>query len=171
MNEMQCKVCREKKDVNDFAWRRKGKGLRDIYCKACRKAYHRDHYLRNKARYLENARARTRRIHHLRTEWLIMYLREHPCVDCGETDPVVLEFDHVEGKKEFNVGAGFRGDWSFERVVREINKCEVVCANCHRRRTSKRGGFLKGLLLAQDAKTLDLGAGEENRTPVIRLEI
>ena len=64
-----------------------------------------------------------------------------PGVDCWETDPLVLEFDHLAGK-EFAVSAGMRGR-NWEAVLREIDKCEVVCANCHRRRTARRGGFVR----------------------------
>lgn len=76
------------------------------------------------------------RVEEFRTR-IIDYLKEHPCVDCGTDDIVVLEFDHVRGQKEFNIGtrAGDVREW--HRVVNEIEKCEVRCANCHRRKTSK----------------------------------
>ena len=76
-----------------------------------------------------------------RTLYLVAFLREHPCVDCGEDDPVVLEFDHLRDKK-FSISAGIQGR-RWQDVLDEIAKCEVVCANCHRRRTAKRGGFLR----------------------------
>jgi hypothetical protein len=73
------------------------------------------------------------------------HLLTHPCVDCGESDPVVLDFDHLPGfEKRFTisraVGASTR---SWKAIHAEIEKCEVVCANCHRRRTAARGGFRK----------------------------
>jgi hypothetical protein len=49
----------------------------------------------------------------------------HPCADCGEPDPVVLEFDH-RGDKSFNVSKGVR-DHSWGDVIAEIAKCDVVC--------------------------------------------
>ena len=73
--------------------------------------------------------------------FLMAYFRDHPCADCGETDPVVLEFDHLRDKK-FVIAAGIRNrNWN--DVLDEIAKCDVVFANCHRRRTAKRGGFLR----------------------------
>ena len=54
---------------------------------------------------------------------------------------LVLEFDHL-GDKEFGIGAGFR-DRSLQALLNEMAKCEVVCANCHRRRTATRGGYLR----------------------------
>lgn len=59
------------------------------------------------------------------------------CVDCGYNEhPEALEFDHVRGEKLFNVASGIRKAWS--KVLEEIAKCEVVCANCHRIRTANR---------------------------------
>ena len=76
-----------------------------------------------------------------RIELLVAYLREHPCTDCGETDPLVLEFDHLRDKK-FSIAKIWR-DHKWEMVLDEMAKCEVVCANCHRRRTARRGGFIR----------------------------
>lgn len=71
------------------------------------------------------------------------YLESHPCVDCGESDPVVLEFDHVRGEKTRPVSILVK--WSWGRVVEEIEKCAVRCANCHRRVTASRAGWYAGL--------------------------
>jgi hypothetical protein len=76
--------------------------------------------------------------------FLLEYLRDHPCVDCGESDPLVLEFDHV-GEKSFEIGAGLP-DRNWDSILREIAKCEVVCANCHRRRTAQRFGTVRAVL-------------------------
>lgn len=69
-------------------------------------------------------------------EFLTGYLAQHPCVDCGETDPVVLEFDHVRGTKVAEVSSFVRNLASMKRILAEIAKCDVRCANCHRRRTA-----------------------------------
>lgn len=79
-----------------------------------------------------------------RTLYLIEYFKTHPCVDCGEGDPVVLEFDHLRDKS-FDVGTGLR-DRPWQSVLAEMKKCEVVCANCHRRRTASRRGALRTIL-------------------------
>src|SRR6202022_3269562 len=68
---------------------------------------------------------------------MIAYLLEHPCVDCGETDITVLEFDHLRDKTQ-NVSALIRGTNSWARIEAEIAKCVVRCANCHRRETARR---------------------------------
>lgn len=75
------------------------------------------------------------------------YLSAHPCVDCGEADIRVLEFDHRPhlGEKYKNVGTLMRGSYSWGRLEAEIAKCEVRCANCHRKRTSDERGWRLGL--------------------------
>ena len=85
-------------------------------------------------------RARKKRVRAESQAAVLAYLADHPCVDCGEQDVVVLEFDHLRDKKA-NVSALVAGASGLEHVFAEIEKCEVVCANCHRRRTmrSQRG--------------------------------
>lgn len=68
------------------------------------------------------------------------YLLAHPCVDCGETDPIVLDADHVRGKKHFNISAMLQG-YAWSAVLEELEKCEMRCANCHRRKTAKEFGY------------------------------
>lgn len=77
-------------------------------------------------------------------ERLFAYLLCHPCVDCGEDDPVVLEFDHVNEQKSFNIGRAVSGSHrSWAKILAEIEKCEVRCANCHRKRTSQQFGWYR----------------------------
>ena len=137
----RCGRCNNHKPVDDFAWRRKALGQRDNYCRPCRAEYKQEHYAANRQRYIDSAKRRRRAVVAERVEFLVAYLREHPCVDCGEGDPVVLEFDHLRDKK-FGIGKGWR-DHEWQRVLDEMAKCEVVCANCHRRRTARRGGFIR----------------------------
>lgn len=68
-------------------------------------------------------------------ERIYEYLLVHPCVDCGESDPIVLEFDHVRGTKKKNVSRMACGStYSWTAIKIEIDKCDIRCANCHRRR-------------------------------------
>jgi hypothetical protein len=65
--------------------------------------------------------------------FIYQYLLSHQCVDCGESDPVILEFDHVRGNKIFNIGMECHTSW--HRIESEIAKCDIRCTNCHLRRT------------------------------------
>ena len=141
---IRCCRCRKRKPGSAFAWRRKAKGQRDTYCRPCRAAYKREHYLANKQRYIDQAREQKQRLMLERTRYLLDYFSLYPCADCGESDPVVLEFDHLRDKK-FNIGSALPyRNW--ESVLDEIAKCEVVCSNCHRRRTAKRIGSVRSIL-------------------------
>ena len=72
--------------------------------------------------------------------WLKEYLQAHPCVDCGEHDLRVLEFDHMKPEDKTAGVSRLAGNGaSLARVQAEVAKCEVRCANCHRRRTIEEG--------------------------------
>jgi hypothetical protein len=71
-------------------------------------------------------------------EFVFLYLQSHPCVDCKEHDVMVLEFDHLKNKVASV--SELLENYSIERIMKEIKKCEVVCSNCHQRRTSARIG-------------------------------
>lgn len=127
-----CSSCRLWKPLDAFNRRSGAKDGRQWNCRACNAAYHR----RNKRRINALVRERNKRVWGNNTRQLYAYLTRHPCVDCGETDPVVLEFDHLRDKTR-SIASLLRG-WRWETVLAEIAKCDVVCANCHRRRTFKR---------------------------------
>jgi hypothetical protein len=99
-----------------------------------------------------------------RTLYLIGYFAEHPCVDCGESDPIVLEFDHLRDKA-FSIG-GSLTDRPWEAILEEIEKCEVVCANCHRRRTAQTRGTPRARLAENPPRT-DKGPGEPGPPPCL----
>ena len=98
----------------------------------------------NKQRYIDQAAEQKRRVGLERTKYLIEFFKANPCTDCGESDPVVLEFDHLRDKA-FNISSHFR-ERAWQSILDEMEKCEVVCANCHRRRTARRRGALRMML-------------------------
>jgi hypothetical protein len=99
---------------------------------------------------LENALNRKQAVAKQRAEQLVELLRARRCADCGESDPLVLEFDHL-GNKRFGIAKGLR-DRNWQAVRDEIDKCDVVCANCHRRRTARPGGFARVAALETDGR-------------------
>ncbi|MDQ2688316.1 MAG: hypothetical protein M3Y28_10665, partial [Armatimonadota bacterium] len=90
--------------------------------------------------YVEKARVRTQETKSLHRERVLTHLSAHPCVDCGETDFVCLDFDHVRGQKNHNISEMI-GDHAWEKIEAEIAKCEIRCANCHRRKTARQYGY------------------------------
>jgi len=66
-------------------------------------------------------------------------LKARPCMDCGHKfPPVCMDFDHVKGNKVIKIST-YRAHYKWKTLLKEIAKCELVCANCHRIRTQKRG--------------------------------
>jgi hypothetical protein len=128
VGERRCSRCRELLPLSAF--NRHGDG-HQWWCRECFRAYFRERgavHLRQVRRSSVRRRARAR-------EYVYAYLAEHPCVDCGQANPVVLEFDHL-GPKSGNIGRLVYDGASRGRLNAEIAGCEVVCANCHRRRTA-----------------------------------
>jgi hypothetical protein len=161
MNLRRCTPCQGYFPLTAFAWRRIDRGYRDTFCYRCRAAYRRDHYATNRERYIRMAGDRRDREVERRTRLLLAYLEEHPCADCGQDDPVVLEFDHI-GAKRFGISRGLR-DRPWSDVLSEMEACEVVCANCHRRRTYERGDVLR-LRLSSDDRAGETPASYRPRT-------
>jgi|TARA_R100000655_G_scaffold21572_2_gene44144 hypothetical protein len=63
----------------------------------------------------------------------------NPCIACGESNPIVLEFDHVDPKTKRNsVSNMATHGYSIEAIEKEIEKCVILCANCHRIKTAKQ---------------------------------
>lgn len=111
-------------------------------CKPCAAARHRLYYREHRVRMRQQIRqSKVKRLARNRV-LVYRFLLEHPCADCGETDPVVLDFDHVRGKKLAAI-AEMMSQCGAVRLLREIAKCTVRCANCHRRVTAKRAGHYR----------------------------
>ncbi len=136
-----CSVCK-RDDVKFNKNKNKNDGLQ-VQCKNCQS--------NNAARYYsseDNKKKQLERVVKRRNELrqtIFSYLKEHPCVDCGEKDPIVLEFDHLDHKK-MNISKMIHDGFSLENIMLEINKCEVCCSNCHARRTAKQFGWYKDLI-------------------------
>lgn len=133
-----CNVCSYKKPFEDFDFK-KNKGYSG-YCKDCRREKIRQHYRDNKQYYVDKAGARNSKIRNEHRQILIEYLRKHPCIDCGNSDIEVLEFDHRD-QKEKTCEVHKLIISSTEKLFKEIEKCDVRCANCHVKRTRRQLGW------------------------------
>lgn len=134
------KLCNNKEHneflpINYFGKSKRTKDGLQRVCKVCKSKYDREYYVKNKSRRDDNLN-RNRLYGKRNRKFIYDYLLSHLCVDCGEKDPIVLEFDHLFGKDK-SISEMVRRRYSIERIKKEISKCEVRCANCHRRKTSK----------------------------------
>ena len=128
-----CSKCKANKPVEEFNFRNRSAGIRHHYCRECGKIFTRNHYKRNKRQYID----RTLRSHAKRREYLHQ-IKSQPCADCGVQYPYyVMDFDHREGEeKVFEMN--HVNYVTMSAIKREVEKCDVVCANCHRERTYQR---------------------------------
>ena len=128
----RCRKCGEDKPLTDFhRWH-------DDYqwwCKPCRRDYAASHYQRNKARrQAENKRGQAEFV-----AWYTELKAGKPCADCGVGfHPVAMHWDHLPGQAKTADLSFLARRGNRERVLEEIAKCELVCANCHAIRTYER---------------------------------
>lgn len=120
------------------------------WTKEKRAEYNREYHAKNKAAQYVRVRRNKLKTVADNQQRVGAYLSEHPCVDCGEADIVVLEFDHVRGDKVRNISEMVVRGWSMKTIQEEIDKCDVRCANCHRRATAARGGQWKHKWIPMD---------------------
>ena len=131
-----CKVCNIEKVESEFYQRR---GKPSGRCKSCHKEYRDKHYKDNKGMYLEKAR-RNEAIYRERNKvFILAFFKDHPCVDCGETDMRCLQFDHNKPElKSFNISEALQKGVSMAALEAEVAKCTVRCANCHAKKTAEQ---------------------------------
>ena len=139
-----CRSCNEMKSADAFQRRWRGSNVLQSWCRPCVAAYNQARHIRLHDTEMVRIR-RNQRMYVSRNIQLVReYLASHPCVDCGEADPIVLEFDHVRDK-DYDVSHLVYHGHPWMRVAEEIAKCEVRCANDHRRATYRRRLAARGL--------------------------
>jgi hypothetical protein len=128
----RCPKCGEEKPLDAFHRWSKRDG-RQVWCKACRKEYDKAYFHANKHRRWPRAG--------IHAEFLQWYhaLKAKPCVDCGGTfPPVAMHWDHRPGTVKLSDVADLARKHARRKVLAEIEKCDLVCANCHAARTDER---------------------------------
>jgi hypothetical protein len=154
----QMKVCTKcgpevgPQPIENFPWKNRLLGKRHAVCKTCTAERSKKIYEGDKETHIARVRVNTQRYRQTAREYVLEYLSTHPCSnpDCHggpgggpETDPAALEFHHVGGK-EAEISRLIGRGASAEVIQREIEKCVVLCASCHRKLTAKERGWWKG---------------------------
>lgn len=135
----ECSVC-HRNDVEFHKNASKADGLQTV-CKGCKKTVGSQYFQTTKVK----ASLRKKHYKKIVRQWVFDYLKTHPCIDCDESDPIVLEFDHRSNKK-MNIAEMIGTGYSVETIQAEIDKCDVRCSNCHKRKTAKDFGWYKDLV-------------------------
>lgn len=129
----RCCTCGEQMPLSAFNVRKAAADGLQSRCRECSRAW----YVQNRERQMASVRKRNVATRALYLARLGEYLLTHPCVDCGESDIRCLEFDHrdrtTKVREVTKMAQELRAWWQIEL---EIEKCDVRCANCHRRKTA-----------------------------------
>lgn len=129
-----CPKCKRSLPESDYGVRTNGKPQH--WCRACHCSYQREYYKKHKGYYFSLQADRVAK--HRR---LLRAAKSLPCADCGRSyPPYVMDFDHRPGEQKcFNLSSiALQARRSWKKIMDEIAKCDVVCANCHRERTYQR---------------------------------
>jgi hypothetical protein len=137
-----CTKCFLQKPIEEFPWKNRLLGKRHAVCKECTAKRSNDWYQDNKASHIQNAMANKIADRERARKFVDDYKATHPCVECGQSDPVVLEFDHIKGKNAA-VARLVADGATIDRIQREIDLCEVRCRNCHAKKTARERGFFR----------------------------
>lgn len=145
----KCSICKQQKNYSEFNKRTASKDGLQSACRECSHKHFKKYYTNNHEKHRASVVERNKKLVIRNREWLFEYLKVNPCVDCGNPDIRVLEFDHVCGTKKAGVGRLISNGCSIETIKEEIAKCEVRCRNCHQIKTFERmGGTWHDKLLA-----------------------
>ena len=94
--------------------------------------YNREYYRKNRDKLLAKQRDKNRRFAENRRKWLSDFKKSLKCQRCGESHPATLTFHHRDSSfKEFAIGNSVWMGVGLSRLKKEIEKCDVLCANCH----------------------------------------
>jgi hypothetical protein len=140
----QCVTCGESKLESEYNWRYKSKGIKSNTCRSCQSKQKKRWYENNKEEHIKSVAKNRKAAIKTAQQYVWDYLSTRSCVDCGESNPVVLEFDHVRGRKKMSVSNLAKEGYSIKTIQKEIEKCEIRCANCHRIKTHKERGWFRG---------------------------
>lgn len=127
-----CSKCNQVKPLEEFSLKR---GKPSNRCKPCNNLYFKKWYDCNKQAQIAKVKQNEVNNKKITQEYVFEFLTKNPCVDCGESNPIVLEFDHI-GEKNKNVSELLYSGATLSRIKKEIALCEVRCANCHRIKTA-----------------------------------
>jgi hypothetical protein len=136
-----CTRCKTQKELHLFSARKLSKDGRASWCRACYKVNWDKRYYENHEHYRNSHNSSRNKIREDNARKVFEYLSKHPCVNCGESDPIVLEFDHRDKNDKIENIANLVLNSSWTRIEKEIAKCDVLCANCHRRKSAKQFNY------------------------------
>lgn len=144
-----CPACKLEKALTEFGKSSSRKDGKQPYCKECQRSKVKAHYDANTQYYVNKARKRNLETMEVTREFVYQYLLVHPCVDCSQSDPLTLQFDHVQGEKVRSISQMVTWGLCIDKIKAEIDKCVVRCASCHQKKTAMQFGWWSALRQAE----------------------
>lgn len=140
----KCTICKEEKDLTCFNKSRNRYDGLQSECRECSKIRSKERYEKHKEKMIYQINeARVKRLNKHR-ELLYEILSNSSCVDCGNNNPLVLDFDHKDYNDKFdNISVILHSGYSWDNILKEIEKCDIRCANCHRIKTAHEQNWFK----------------------------
>lgn len=169
----KCTQCLKILPVEDFSSRNPKPGQVSLHswCKNCFNKHNTIKYRAN-PKACEEARINKAILREKNQIYIFNLLKKSSCMDCGETDIIVLDFDHRDpSKKEFSISAAMCASTSMNKIKIEIEKCDIVCSNCHRRRTAKQFGYYKYKMALKDGIEPPTPRSSDGRSTTELLEL
>lgn len=149
----KCKKCGDVKVITEF-YRKSNIDNYQSQCIECHNLYMRNHYINNRSYYLKKSKKRNE-IQVALNKTFIYEIKSKPCMDCGKSySPWVMDFDHRDPTNKLNDVATLTRYSNLLDLKKEVEKCDLVCANCHRERTHK--GHVAKLNKASDYESEDV---------------
>jgi len=145
--KLMCARCSSVKEVEEFPVVGSSSTGYGSWCKKCKCSYQKE--------YDYKKGYRNRRLE--RVHWFRSIKSGKPCTDCGQVlEPSCMDYDHVSGDKTAHVSRMVMDNTPKERILKEIDKCELVCVLCHNFRTQERFGFENNNYPAHVQRNIDI---------------
>lgn len=143
MKVKKCTKCNKEKNEEEFSFKNKKNEKRSTICNECQRVYKNKWYHKHKHNKENFRLTRLKNKQKLKTQ-MLEFLIGKSCLDCGEKDIVTLDFDHKNpSEKVCNISTMLSNSFSWIKILKEIEKCEIRCSNCHRKKTAKQFGSYK----------------------------
>lgn len=141
-----CSLCKIVKSNDQFNFCARTKNNLQSRCRDCEKKRNKKNYDSNPQYFNKHSEISRKKRRQINREFIVNYLLQHSCIDCGEADPICLDFDHVRGKKYKGICQMVQSGNPMNALEKEITKCEVRCANCHRKKTHKQFNWFRAIV-------------------------
>lgn len=140
---MICRTCKKDKKKDQFVLKNKITGTRSTQCKSCQREYAKSHYINNKDKYVQRAKKFSSNARQKAIQFVLEYLEGKSCIKCGEDDILVLDFHHRDPSNKKYVVSLMISRNCVATIQEELDKCDILCANCHRKETHKQQNTYK----------------------------